>query len=81
MDNPETMATTLLRISEVVAILAILCRLIPKEYGMALAVSPSLHVGLVARVFLPLTLLSLSGFLSTITIALIMSCGRLMIRT
>ncbi len=79
MYDPETMASTLLRISEVLAILAILCRLIPKEYGIALAISPSLHIGLVARIIFPLILLCLAGLLSTI--ALIMSCARLMIWT
>jgi len=79
MYNPETMTSTLLRISEALAILAILCRLIPKEYGIALAISPSLHIGLVARVLFPLILFGLAGLLSTI--ALIMSYARLIIPT
>lgn len=57
---------TLMKIASCLALAAIICRFIPTNYGIAVAVSRTLHVGMTYRVFVPASLLILAGVISAI---------------
>jgi hypothetical protein len=44
MSNPDNVTQVLLRISEALAIVALVCSLIPETYGVGFAISSSRHI-------------------------------------
>jgi len=74
MISSANLVIFLLRISEILAISAIICSFIPNNYDIAFAMSRS-HIGLPVREFLPLVFLFVAGILSAIALGI--SYGRL----
>lgn len=69
------MQDILMRLSIVLAIGGVICRLIPEEQAVAIAVSRSLHIGIPLRLLMPAVLLTVAGASSGI--ALLMAVFRL----
>ena len=59
---------TLMRIASGLAVAAVLCRFLPSEPGIAIAVSRNLHIGMTYSFLVPALLLMLAGAISAIAL-------------
>ena len=57
---------TLMKIASGLALAAVICRFLPSNFGMAVAVSRNLHIGMTFRILVPALLLMLAGVISAI---------------